>query len=446
MPSTLSPRVAALRHLIHEHILRRLNGKLDKLKPDDPKRVEESSSHRPDVWLASAAARAKQIQAVTHPLKATYPNAKIQASTSLYCRPDALPQHAYIGTHVLHDNFFDDCTGNSAALDVYGLLQCDYEDKTLLKLAQEHDPDLIAALSDDSQDAQEWVSLFAEVTQSKMDGVASHTYAKQLYWLVGINPTEDNDYCMLAPLYSSALAHAVYEVINEDRFGQANKEARLAMKANTLHHRPYRSYPNLALQKLGGTKPQNISQLNSQRRGINYLLPSLPPVWRDSELKTPLHLDSIFKEFNRQGTFWVRKIRIFLETNPASNIETRKNRDALLAGLLDELHTFSIQYQNLAPGWSADPTCELGRAQRLWLDPLRGLTDAEFRAEWLEADWPLQIGRDFANWLNSKLDGKLFMGDPEHEHWSRELRGDSAWIQALNQQRGVLEKSVKEKA
>ena len=48
------------------------------------------------------------------------------------------------------------------------------------------------------------------------------------------------------------------------------------------------AYASLAVQELGGTKPQNISQLNSERRGDNYLLASLPPVWKTVAVQ-PVH-------------------------------------------------------------------------------------------------------------------------------------------------------------
>src|SRR5690606_38164771 len=117
-------------------------------------------------------------------------------------------------------------------------------------------------------------------------------------------------------------------------------------KSNSYHARPYRSYPDLAIQKIGGANPQGISQLTSQRRGQNYLLPSLPPVRSTLDLKPPLRLDSIFKRFERSAEFWVKTLRDFLESDPAANAATRNRRDGLLAGLLDELHIFSVAYHD----------------------------------------------------------------------------------------------------
>lgn len=61
-----------------------------------------------------------------------------------------------------------------------------------------------------------------------------------------------------------------------------------------------RGYTNVAVQQLGGTKPQNISQLNSERRGNKGLLASLPPVWRSIELKPLLGSESLFPRYGRR--------------------------------------------------------------------------------------------------------------------------------------------------
>src|SRR5690625_672577 len=224
MVKVLSTRAAALRSMIRSYIQERLALRIDKLAEDDPKRAAEIEKHQPDVWLESAARRAEQIQAVTHPLKATYPNAKIKETTSLYRRPEELPKHFFVSSHSLPADFHDDVTGNAAALDVYRLLQRVYEGKTLLQLAREKDADLRGALSDDPATAQRWLQAFSSLTEPRSTGAVSHSGAKQLYWLTGKDPLKDQDYSILAPLYSSSLAHQVYLVLQEDRFGEANKE------------------------------------------------------------------------------------------------------------------------------------------------------------------------------------------------------------------------------
>lgn len=74
-----------LRQLIESFIQERLQGKLDKLKPDeDVKRQSLLAGHRREAWLADAARRVGQLQLVTHTLKPIHPDAR--AATCTACR------------------------------------------------------------------------------------------------------------------------------------------------------------------------------------------------------------------------------------------------------------------------------------------------------------------------------------------------------------------------
>lgn len=421
----------------------RLATKLEKLAEDDPKRDELKAQFTLAVWLEDAARRVRQIQAVTHSLKPIHPDAR---GTNLYVEPDQLEDHAEIGSHILGNRFSGDVVGNAAALDVYKLLKLPIENRSLLDWLMAEDVDAIAALSDTPVEAKAWCAAFTGITQPSDPVAASHPRAKQLYWLVGEDPCEDADYQLLAPLYASSLAHAVFETINEDRFGERNKLANAAHKAKRDHDGSYRSYPDLAVQKLGGTKPQNISQLNSERGGNNYLLGSLPPVWKVQGIRSPLNVESVFE--SRYGVQpevrqTVRALRRFLETDPPSNTETRAQVDAFTDTLVDLLVIFSAEIQQgVEPGWSAEPPCHLVQAERLWLDPGRARDDPDFRGEWLWMDWPDDIGRRFARWLNQQLKGKLPVGDVEQRHWQRELLLDedqNGWAQQLQALRTALD-------
>lgn len=296
MPSTPTERQAAFRNTIEHFLKERLDAKLDKLPADDPKRPDLIAQHGRKTWLADAARRVAQIQIVTHTLKPTHPDAR---GTNLFRTPHDLPPHSEVGSHVLGQDFSSDVVGNAAALDVFKLLKLQVAGRALLTWMQDRDPDLLAAVSDDADQASEWLNAFTAITAPRSAMPSSHTLAKQLYWLTGEDPADDGQYHLLAPLYSSALAHAVFQTINEDRFGEAGKLARQARREHRDHDTGYREYPDLAVQKFGGTKPQNISQLNSERGGNNYLLASRPPKWKTLAVKAPLHTDSVFPRFGR---------------------------------------------------------------------------------------------------------------------------------------------------
>tara|TARA_R110002073_G_scaffold68403_1_gene169916 strand:+ start:24488 stop:25741 length:1254 start_codon:yes stop_codon:yes gene_type:complete len=403
-----------------EQFLReRLQGKLEKLAEDDPKREPLQAQFQFSTWMASAAARASQIQLVTHSLKPIHSDAK---GTNLYVLPADVRFPGLVGSGVLGNVFSRDVVGNAAALDVYKFLKVEYGGQSILERVLQGDEMLVSALSDDAVQAQDWVSAFAGLVSSR-DGVASHTKAKQIYWLVGDDPNLDDHYHLLAPLYATSLAHHVYQSINEDRFGEQSKEARKARSEKKHSAEGYRDYPNLAVQKLGGTKPQNISQLNSERGGTNYLLASLPPVWKSAQVSVP-NADSVFPRFGYRENVpeLVNNLRVFLSDDPAPVLVTRNRRDSYLDALIDELALFASELLMLEPGWSAKPECRLNEAEAFWLDPYRGDNDEVFQAKRDSEDWVPEVRHRFANWVNDALQRHLPVGDAEHQHWSNYLK------------------------
>jgi len=421
MLTTPVNRQAELRSLISEFLTERLESKLDKLAPDDPKRTELMAQFIPGTWLEDAARRVGQIQAVTHSLKPIHPDAK---GTNLYSPPQNLAGLPVVGSHCLGDDFAGDVVGNAAALDVYKFLKLEHQGRNLLTLMLTRDADLAAALSTDPAQAEAWMSAFAGIT-ARRGRVASHTLAKQLYWLTGDNPDphDDTSFHLLAPLYASSLAHRVYLTIQDDRFSEEAKAARLAKKDGTFSERPVREYPQLAVQSVGGTKPQNISQLNSERRGDNFLLASLPPVWRSVDLKPLVGTDSMFHRYGRRDEVRqiVKVLLVFLKTDPTRNLETRDQRKEWVNGLIDEFLQYRAELRSLPPGWSQAPECRLGSAEIHWLDP-EGVEQACTQSGLpLPTDTAERVSALFANWLNAQLRDQLPMGDPEFLEWRNQM-------------------------
>ncbi|MDE3211260.1 MAG: type I-F CRISPR-associated protein Csy1 [Pseudomonadota bacterium] len=431
-------RRAAFRTAIERFLQERRDGKLEKLQPDDPKRDELTAQFAFTNWIDDAARRVNQIQAVTHSIKPMHPDAR---GTNLYRPPETLPDHGEVGSHTLGRAFADDVVGNAAALDVFKFLRVDIDGRPLLDAIVARDRDLVDALSDDADQASAWIEAFAGLVQPR-GALASHARAKQLYWLSGDDPCKDGHYHLLAPLYASSLAHAVFKTINEDRFGDAGKAARQAKREKRDHPDGYHEYPHLAVQKLGGTKPQNISQLNSERGGNNYLLASLPPSWKSRAIREPWLVESVFPRFGRQPDVrdLVHGLRDFLASDPDPTVDTRQRREAYLDALTDELVLYAAELQSALPaGWSLDSKCRLVEAEQLWLDPGRTEQDEAFRSRWARMDWPVDIGRRFGNWLNGQLDGRLPVGEIEQAQWARELLAHTEWAWRIDRDNRTLE-------
>ena len=445
-PPTATPWQAAITAFISQ----RLHTKLEKLKEDDPKRSELLQQHQPATWIEDAARRVGQIQAVTHSLKPIHPDAR---GTNLYVEPASLPPLQELGSHALGNAFAGDVVGNAAALDVYKLLKLEVDGRSLLAALLAQDAGALAALHPEPAHAQALRDAFGSLTQPRAEGPSSHSLAKQLYWLTGDDACADGDYALLAPLYATSLAQAVHTQVQEDRFGDANKAARQARRERKAHDGVFHDYPDLALQNMGGTKPQNISQLNSERRGINYLLSSLPPQWRSSAARLPVKADSVFDRLfiaRPEVRRTLRALRQFLESEPEPNLATRNRREELMDTLVDELVSLAAELQQvLPPGWTLDDERfePLNRDEQLWLDPLRAERpdQGDFAHEWLWMDWPSAIGKRFANWLNDQLRGKLPLGDAEAREWQKVLLTDEdGFKQQLRDLRGRMDVAQRE--
>lgn len=415
-------RSAALRATLHAFVEKRRNEMLGKIKGTDAAAEAERKKQRDffqlQPLLSSGAESVGQIQMATHLVKGIHPYPQVKVATNLKVDPTILHSTPLVGTHVLRAGIDVDATGNGAfnkkIYEVYLLLIASFEGVPVLELLKKGDLDACTALGETADQGAAIALALSEIDENRCRHVASHALAKQIYWPVGNDPHDDASYHLLAPLYPTSLVHRVYQTLQEDRFGEAAKAAREARKAGEWHERPVREYPNLAIQKLGGTKPQNISQLNSERRGDNCLLASLPPVWLSAEVKPVLNVASLFDVFRwrKEVRALAAHLRRYLESDPARNKETRERRDELVESLLDELMQYSAEVQTLQPGWSKDACCELPAHQIAWLDPQDNDIDT--------GDMIDRMASDFANWLNGQLRNPLPMGDAEYLHWRKQ--------------------------
>ncbi|GKW41402.1 type I-F CRISPR-associated protein Csy1 [Pectobacterium parvum] len=373
------------------------------------KRREIEQKHEVRAWLTDAASRAGQISLVTHALKFTHSDAKGSSIFSAETAADAKT----LSTATLAQPAID-AVGNAAALDVARLLQTEHDGDSLVSALQRGDHRALEALAENPEQLTQWLAGFQQVFTDRQP--SSHKLAKQIYF-----PTENGEYHLLSPLYSSSLAQALHQRINAVRFGDEAKDIRKARKDNLWHDQLDISYPNLAVQNMGGTKPQNISSLNSSRSGRSYLLSCAPPQWNSIE-KPPQQHECIFRsngEVDYHTSDIVKSMRRFLLSvkKVQNNRDIRQQRLHYLDQLIDQLFFYVSSVQNLPSGWSAES--ELKRAQQLWLDPYRAKTDTVSRREREAGDWQKAVAYDFGRWLNRRLKHEeLIFGEVERREWS----------------------------
>lgn len=381
------------------------------------KRAEEVAKYCPNFWLSGAALRAKQIGFVTHPLKFTNTDAK-GSSVDAKKRNEAIDSN-YLTTDTLVNPQIDVAVKDAKALDVAGLLRLEVNGVDLASLIAQGDMSALQSFAENEAQLAEWQLKFRQALVD--ENIRSHTLAKQLYF-----PISDDAYHLISPLYASSLAQEIYQRVSDSRFQDAAKEVRKLKREGKYSESKTVDYLNVAVQTFGGTKPQNVSQLNSSRGGKSFLLSCQAPTWSQRMLPPATHKNSFWQEYGRRydRRAWrtAKELKTFLLkiVDLDSTKPRRDKRSDLVDELIDILFQYASEVQSMTDhaGWSEKS--KLSRSEQLWLDPLR--EDAQFKAERKAKDWQQDIASQFANWLNHQLkDDKLIMKDIEYREWSKLL-------------------------
>ena len=400
-----------VRSVIEQFINERKATKLDGLKPEDPKRDEISEEYNFANWIESAANRVRQLQVVTHSLKAIHSDAK---GSSVFLSGNEPSETAFVSS-LTPTTLANDVVGNAAALDVYKMLCQPVGGTDLLSLALGNSKAFQNALSVDPKVAEKYALAFASITAPKDDS-SSHVLAKQIYWPVSTDFCDDTSFEILAPLYPSSFVHSIYKTIDSHRFGEDAKKLRDARKAGIYLEGVIHDYPDLAVQIFGGSKPQNISQLNSQRGGKGLLLGSRPPIWDSLSVKPIFGKSSFFPVYAASPLVkeTIKQLRRFIKKNPRAVMESRDTRHDFIEELVNSFISFSGQMRELTPGWSRDDKCKLDEAHKWWLDPDGMLEHYQEQGTDIPRGIPEQICDDFATWALKRLEQKdVLLGDPE---------------------------------
>lgn len=449
-------RSMAIKDALHSYVNSRLSQALKKLEGKEDaqsKKAREKAQSDYDfsTIITDGAKYADQVQIATHVAKATHPDLPVKKVTNLILNPEEMNHHDEIGSHSLMGiNWNVDATGNGAVnkkgYELYLLLNVKFNGDRFIDLLIRDDLDALYVLSDDLNVARRVAESLVEVANAKCPNYSSSTLAKQVYWCISGEPTQDDGFHLLQPLFSSSLAHVVHQEIQDARFGDENNDARQAKSKKVAHDTGYRDYRNLAVRKFGGTKPQNISQLNSERGGVNYLLASLPPTWNHDRPRNFLFIDSGLDRFTHyEGVSdLLSALRKFLRSDPDPTMERRIKRERLEQALGQSLAAFGVATrQLLEPGWTRAADCNLPLCEKLWLDPGRAelplrpeheQDDREFQEAFQDGDWPDQVAHRFGNWLNTIfLKEGLPVGDAEHAHWAKQAIIDAEWPVPIKQ-------------
>lgn len=340
-----------------------------------------------EVWLPNAARRAGQISMSTHPCTFSHPSARKNKNgyvTSVIAemqrRDDGFLRS---GNAVVQS----DALGNAAALDVHKFLSLEMPDGRQLIEHIKKDSDLAKSLLTIKSKGYETLkSEFLEMTTSSTESVTS-SKIKQVYF-----PVED-DYHQLSVLSNSGMIYHLRKRLDELRFGEKLKELREKKKKNAFSDKGYAEIYNLTTIAYGGTKPQNISVLNSQNGGKSHLLFSMPPALNERTVHFPKHdfFSESIKPWSMKSTFTaLHKIYQVLDY---SNVTMRDARKYYYEQLLEKIIEQMWAVRQVSSEQYYEKTSQLKGHQKTWL-LLEDEMKREHDDEWLE-----KVVNDISLWI-----------------------------------------------
>lgn len=405
-----------MKHIIEEFLKERKNAKIkEKIKAsfsEDEKQkildeLEEQFSF--SAWILDAAKRVSQLTIASHPSKFSHPDAK---TSSIIATSNKINDGYLRSGNVDYEL---DVFGNAAALDVYKFLMLKADDgKSILEHLERNSEQAKEAFAIPNVNYEDLRQQFLTIKQSDKSSKTDRL-VKQVYFPV------DGSYHLLSILTSSGLVTEFKNRIDVIRFSQNAKEARDCRKNDKYHEIGFDDLFDLTILGYGGTKPQNISILNSQNGGRSYLLPSLPPKIEKREVRLPnrdFFENSLWaKSFKTNFEFLDRLIR-----DKRNNVDIRNQIAKTLTYIADQVLETVFKIRSFEEGWSNQENYKsLHSSQKIWLDEI----NHEKRDQ--DENWFEDILADFTRWVINTYeylfkDSCKKMGSAEFEHVKKNIK------------------------
>lgn len=391
---------------------------------------ELSKDFKFDIWIENFInEKVKGISVVTHSGKGVHSEIK-HCNVNYIIQAKTESQH-YISSATPQKLSFD-CTNDAAkSTSVFKFLNQIVKDNiTVFDLIIKDSSEILKSLSDDNQKANLYLTTLKKAIFTDFECPNVSELNKQVFWPNSHEcyfSQQDSNYRLLIPLYPNSLCYEVYQKV-QTRNSDENKKARIQRSNKDVEHNSYFSINDLAVVKLGGTKPLNVSQLNQLQNGRNYLLPSIPPKFKQSQFP------SIGKQqktiFNHSLQYLCRfgfQLLFDMVEAPNNIVEERDNRKDAFELILNGLLQFANHIQTTLPaGWSRESFIDL--SQKIWLDPKRVELEGEedFKERYEQGEWLFNLKEQFAFWVQTILKDKFDnikeqFADPEFREWCHEF-------------------------
>ena len=385
-------------------------------------------------WCTQEAPKmADQLKFGTHISKGIHPDSRGDNIT--FDATMALPK-TVVGSQDA-PNLEMDANRSAAALPLANFLAITVADGVKIRdLVLADHPELDAVFAVDPEVSKNVQIAFKRALLGERDTYVLDEWNKQLLWPASPRSVEDDAYVNLIPLYPSGLTHYFGRSAAAKRFGEKNTAAR---EANRKKNDPKTSYlfmPDLGVVHLGGSKPQNISQLNSQILGRALLMSSLPPLFTANHQFGVSKSDStLFSQRLARSWFCREGFNALFDVirSPVNNVHVRDRRKRAIKSILGGVMQVAASFQGQEPGWSREYA--LNWDEKSWLDPLRVDLDADEsgfsdRAESFskrdENDWLNKVFHGFGRWVTGELEREFVLtddmfGDIHSTEWRREI-------------------------
>lgn len=335
----------------------------------------------------------KNIRVVTHIGKYTHPDANVQISIN----PNNTPVIKGYLCSSGFDTKYQDYLCSAEFIPYVKTLEAVMKDGRQIREHLREGSTLLKNVAQvDDATLETWRQSYFEKLKDAEHCTLTEKRIKQVYF-----PLENGEYRLMSLIPCSVLIWELKERISAREWqvettGTKEKSVRIA-------------YIEKWERKFGGTKPQNISFLNSQNGGRAKILPCLPPSL-SQKFQLPLRdFISQFRVFRPQhpnaarNSLWplFEALHDTLVHDP--NTEwARKKKRGIIRSIVEQgiiRHAEHIRH-NASAGWSLESKHSgLDSAQKIWLDP-----EAAHPPEIAATDWPKSISRQIALLLLSNLE------------------------------------------
>ena len=358
---------------------------------------ESEIRYEKSAWLSKAIKQARHA-ITTHASTFTHPDAK----TSCFRFSAPHVNNGLLSTNnVNYENAFD-LFGNAATdsfvKEIYLFLIESVNEQTIWDHLKSESNEIKKFIQSYKLDFDE-----AKTALSKLmidpEPPKTHKLLKQVYFPVGDN------YHLLSLLTPSVVTAELLSRLNLIRFSEIAKQARGLKRDTKFSEYDYEDIFDLTEVAFGGSKPQNVSVLNSQNAGRAYLLSSCPPIFEKRQVRLPN------SDFFKQCLYWKKFSAEFESLKKymaeINNRHTRKKIKRLLRQIVGDILFISFCVRQNERAWSKKENYKsLPLEQKIWLD------DAYLELRESENEWRDEIARRIAKWILDSFDefcgSKLF--------------------------------------